>query len=72
MLDTTSKIRDTEATWITDPNLPVKIRMGKDGISARNPLSIPAILTKTATEFPKHSALVHQDINKKWQHITFE
>lgn len=71
MTDNQPKIKPAEGSWIIDPEQPVKLRLGKEGITARAPITIPQTLNKTANEFPNHSAMVYQDINKRWQHITF-
>jgi len=71
MTDNQPKIKPSEVTWTTDPAGAVKLRLGKEGITARQPVSIPQLLNKTATEFPNHVALCSKDINKEWQQLTF-
>lgn len=71
MTDLQPKIKPSDKPWSTDPAGAAKLRMGKEGITARQPMSIPQVLTKTATEFPNHTAMAFKDINKTWQTITY-
>ncbi|KAL5282060.1 ACSBG1.2 family protein [Megaselia abdita] len=67
-------IKAAEASKTFDPINPVKIRIGKEGLSAEEPISIPALLQKTARDFPNNIALKFKT-NKKdksWNEISYK
>lgn len=65
------QIRPTEKVWTVDPAEAIKIKMGKNGVTTRQPISIPGLLTKTARDYPDHPALYSKDIKGEWQYITY-
>lgn len=65
------QIRPTDKVWTTDPAEAIKIKMGKNGLTTRQPISIPGILTKTARDFPEHPALYFKDVKGDWQYLTY-
>lgn len=64
-------VLDAEDYISVDPNVPTKIRMGTEGLASEDPLSVPALLRRTARDYPDHAALVFQDSLKNWQTVTY-
>uniref|UniRef100_A0A336LRK4 long-chain-fatty-acid--CoA ligase n=1 Tax=Culicoides sonorensis TaxID=179676 RepID=A0A336LRK4_CULSO len=65
------QIKVAENFWTIDPQTPVKLKLTKEGVGARQPISVPGLLTKVAQEYPNHSALCYKNINNTWQKITY-
>lgn len=65
------QIKPAEAYSSIDPKVPVKLRITKDGVGARQPISVPGLMSKIAREYPNQPALCHKDINNVWQTITY-
>lgn len=65
------QIKPAEAYSSTEPQTPVKLRMSKEGVGARQPISVPGLMTKIAREYPNQPALCYKDINNVWQTITY-
>lgn len=58
--------------WTVDPSECVQIRMGKEGPSAEEPLTIPESFIKAADAFPDHPALVYEDQEtKQWTTVSY-
>uniref|UniRef100_A0A2M3YZ03 long-chain-fatty-acid--CoA ligase n=1 Tax=Anopheles braziliensis TaxID=58242 RepID=A0A2M3YZ03_9DIPT len=55
----------------TDPSIPVKLRIAKEGLASLDPLSVPDLMNRTARDHPDHPAMVYQDSQKKWQTVTY-
>lgn len=66
-----NKIRDATDYVTSDRKDAVKIRMGKDGIAVRDPVSIPGLLDRTARDYPDHEAMVYVDDNKQTVRLTY-
>lgn len=64
-------VLDAEDYISVDPAVPVKIRMGKEGLAAEDPISVPGLLRRTARDYPDHAALVFKDSLDKWQTVTY-
>lgn len=69
-----NNIKTAENGRTHDPEKPVQIRLGKDGIAAEEPISIPGLLKKTARDFPDSIALKFKTNkkDKKWNSITYK
>lgn len=65
------RILDAEDFISVDPDVPVKIRMGNEGLAAEDPISVPGLLRRTARDYPDHAALVFKDTLDKWQTVTY-
>lgn len=65
------QIKPADNFWTIDPQVPVKLKIGKDGVAARQPISVPGLLSKVAREHPNHPALCYKNINNVWQSITY-
>jgi hypothetical protein len=50
----------------------VKVRFEESGMSAREPISVPGLLHKTALEYPNYPALVSKGEDGQWKEITFK
>lgn len=70
--EVTSKVRPATSFKTSKCDEGVKIRMGTDGNTASEPLTIPHILYRTAKNHPNVVALKQKDDNKVWQSITYK
>lgn len=58
--------------WTVDPMKPVLLRMGKEGLAAEKPQTVPQGFMRTASEYPDHAALVYEDANtKEWTTVNY-
>lgn len=64
-------VLDAEDYISVDPTVPVKIRMGTEGLAAEDPISVPGLLRRTARDYPDHPALVFQNSLQKWETVTY-
>lgn len=67
-------IKSAEVSKTFDPTTAVKLRTGKEGLAAEEPISIPGLLQKTARDFPDNIALKYK-INKKdktWNSVSYK
>lgn len=65
------QVKPAESYLSIDPEVPVKLRITKDGVPSRQPISVPGLLSKIAQEYPNQPALCHKNINNVWQTITY-
>lgn len=66
----TSKPSDIYVT--ADRTSAVKLRIGNDGISAIEAVSVPGLLKSTVEKFPDSVALCYKDAsNDAWKSVTF-
>lgn len=68
-----SQIKETTEFRVTDVTKPVQIlRDTKDRASSVEPISVPALMKRTAENYPNHTALMYKDeVNKEWKGISF-
>lgn len=55
----------------TDPAVPVKLRIAKEGLAALDPLSVPDLMDRTVRDHPDHPAMVFRNAQKHWQTVTY-
>lgn len=65
------QIKPAESYWSIDPEVPVKLKISKDGVAARQPISVPGLMSKIAREYPNQPALCYKNLNNEWQTITY-
>lgn len=71
--DGPDQIKPADNYWTIDPETPVKLRIGTEGVAAREPISVPGVLSNIAREYPSQPALRYKDETSKfWQTITYE
>ncbi|XP_052869909.1 very long-chain-fatty-acid--CoA ligase bubblegum [Anopheles cruzii] len=68
---TIGRVLPADSYISTDPAVPVKLRLAKEGLAARNPISVPELMNHTVRDHPDHPAMMYQDAQKKWQTITY-
>lgn len=69
-----SQIKETTEFRVTDPTMPVRIlRDANDRTASVDPISIPALMKRTAENYANHPALMFKDeISKEWKGITYK
>lgn len=67
----TPKVRPATSFHATKGSDAVRLRIGADGPSAVEPLTVPQVLQRAATNFPDVSALMQKDADNKWQSVTY-
>lgn len=55
----------------TDPSVPVKLRIAKEGLASLDPLSVPDLMDRTVRDHPDHPAMVFRNAQKHWQTVTY-
>nr|CAD7446790.1 unnamed protein product [Timema bartmani] len=53
------------------PHGRVKLRTEEEGMAALRPMSVPAMLDRTAEQYPEVVALAHKGTGGTWQHTTY-
>lgn len=66
-----NRVRPATVYKTIDRNEPVKLRIGKEGVEAAEPISIPSLMERTAQNYPDHPALVYPDENDEWETVTY-
>lgn len=66
----TNKSKPSDIYVTADRTSAVKLRIGTDGISAVEPISVPGLLSATVERFPDSVALCYKD-DGAWQSVTF-
>lgn len=66
-----AKIRAATNYTTTKRDDAVRLRIGSDGIAANEPISVPQMLQRTATNYPDLPALCHKDADDVWQTTTY-
>lgn len=69
--EVTSKVREATSFKTADRDGSVKIRMGTEGITALEPLTLPHILYRTAKNYPDVVALKQKDENNVWHSVNY-
>jgi long-chain-fatty-acid--CoA ligase ACSBG len=72
-LDGPDQIIPSDANFDCHPDGAVKLRVGKEGVGAEKPISVPTMLQRTAERFPDRVAMaVKRNKNDDWTRITFK
>lgn len=71
LIKETNKVKPSDVYITDDRAQAVKLRIGTEGISATEPLSVPGLLSRTVELYPDNVALCHKDDDDKWQSITY-
>lgn len=69
-----NQIKAAEVNKTSDPVNPIQIHIGKEGVAAEEPISIPGLLKRTARDYPDNIALKYKT-NKKdktWNSISYK
>lgn len=66
-----TRIKPASAYTTTDRSGAVRLRVGSEGITAAEPISVPQLLHRTAKNYPDVPALVCKDENNEWQTTTY-
>lgn len=66
-----NKITSAESYVSIDRNDAVKLRIGEDEISGRDPISVPGLLGRTARDYPDHPALIFKNATDTWETTTY-
>lgn len=67
----TSKVKPATSFHTTKPNEAVRLRIGSDGPQAVEPITVPQLLLRTATNYPDVTALMQKDVDNVWQPVTY-
>lgn len=67
----TSKVKSATVFHTAKSNESVRLRMGADGITALEPITVPQLMQRTAQNYPDVSALMHKDADNVWQSVTY-
>lgn len=67
----TSKLRPASSYQTTKREDCVKLRIGTEGVSATEPLTLPHVFYRTAKNYPDAAALKYKNEDNKWQTITY-
>lgn len=55
----------------SDPAVPVKLRIAKEGVASLDPMSVPDLLNRTVRDYADHTAMVFRNAQKQWQRVTY-
>lgn len=66
-----SKMRPATDFKTSDRDGSVKLRIGTEGISANEPLTLPYLLNRTATNHPDVVALKRNNADNVWETVTY-
>lgn len=66
-----SKVNPANSFVTVNRDESVRLRLGSDGISAVEPISVPHLFYRTAKNYPDVPALKHKDSDNVWQTITY-
>lgn len=66
-----NRLKPAEKTWSIDRNECVKLRIGEDEMTSREPISVPGLLARTARDHPDHAALIFRNSKNEWETVTF-
>ncbi|XP_041775912.1 very long-chain-fatty-acid--CoA ligase bubblegum [Anopheles merus] len=67
----TGRILPADSYTSTDPAVPVKLRIAKEGLASLDPLSVPDLMNRTVRDHPDHPAMVFRNAQKQWQTVTY-
>jgi long-subunit acyl-CoA synthetase (AMP-forming) len=64
-------VKETKEFRVTDPTKPVRIL--RDVNDKMEPMTIPALMKRTAENYPNNNALMYKDeVSKEWKGITYK
>lgn len=66
-----AKVRSASDHRTTKREDAVKLRIGTDGVSAQEPLTLPYMLYRTAKNHPDVAALKHKNVDNVWETVTY-
>jgi long-chain-fatty-acid--CoA ligase ACSBG len=66
-----NRIKPSTNFYSIDPKECVKIRIGDDEVSGREPTSVPGLLARTTRDYPDHAAIGFKNKNNEWETITY-
>lgn len=59
-------------TYVTDDRkVAVRLRIGREGHAAREPLSVPTLVQRTARDYPDQPALVFKNHKGAYETVTY-
>ncbi|XP_053674824.1 very long-chain-fatty-acid--CoA ligase bubblegum [Anopheles nili] len=67
----TGRILPADSYISTDPAVPVKLRIAKEGLASLDPLSVPDLMNRTVRDHPDHPAMVFRNAQKQWQTVSY-
>ncbi|XP_040171444.1 very long-chain-fatty-acid--CoA ligase bubblegum [Anopheles arabiensis] len=67
----TGRVLPADSYTSTDPAVPVKLRIAKEGLASLDPLSVPDLMNRTVRDHPDHPAMVFRNAQKQWQTVTY-
>lgn len=67
----TGKIRAASKYATSKRDEAVRLRIGADGVASYEPISVPQMLQRSATNYPDLPALKHKDADGVWQTTTY-
>jgi long-subunit acyl-CoA synthetase (AMP-forming) len=69
-----SALKESKEFRVTDPTQPIKIlRDSNDRTASVEPISVPALMKRTAENYPNNNALMYKDeVSKEWKGITYK
>lgn len=68
---TTSKVKPATSFHTTKRDESVRLRLGAEGLPALEPITVPQLLQRTATNHPDVTALMQKDADNVWQPVTY-
>lgn len=67
----TAKVKPATSFHTTKRDESVRLRIGSEGLPALEPITVPQLMLRTATNYPDVPALMQKDADNKWQTITY-
>lgn len=68
---TTSKVKPATSFSTTNRSESVRLRLGSDGLPALEPITVPQLMRRAATNNPDVIALMQKDADNVWQSVTY-
>lgn len=74
MSKTSERIKETSNFRVTDPLKPVRIlRDSNDRTASVEPITVPALMKRTAENYANNTALMYKDeLSKEWKGISYK
>lgn len=69
--EVTAKVRPATDFRTTNREESVKLRVGSDGVSAIEPVTLPYVLYRTAKNHPNVAALKYKNADNAWETVTY-
>lgn len=66
-----SKLRPASEFFTTKRDEAVKLRVGAEGVSALEPVTIPYVMYRAAKNFPDVPALKHKNADGVWESVNY-